>query len=395
MAAAISADYDAVLATSTFVANTLIDSGVTIPIASIGQPPDLSAFADLRRAERPAGGTFTFLHVSSGHPRKGLGPLLSAWARAFQRTDPVRLVIKTFPNGDSEAIVRIAVMLHKNPGCAEVKLVYRDIDQAAMLDLYRRADVVVSPSRGEGYNLPAIEAMAAGIPLIVTGHGGHLDFCGPASARLIRHTMAVSKSHVATNGSLWAEPDEDDLVAALREMVDPAFAGVIAQRVARARPLALAAADPAAWVQRLEQLVAKLTTSAPARASDIGAVLIRRQAGASAWDDLCLRLAEAGAAGQVSLVVLDDAAGLARLTPAEAERVAAHLRQASRLLVHSLQDVNRLLGIGVSNNVTLWPHGDGPRLDGLARALIQARQLQDPGARFPAGEDLAQPQAGG
>ena len=259
MVAAINAGYDAVLATSTFTAKALTRSGVTLPVAAIGQPPDLAAFAGLERAARPAGEPFTFLHVSSGFPRKGLGVLLAAWARAFQPTDPVRLVIKTFPNPDSEAAARIAAMWDQLPHCAEVEVIYRDYDQAAMLGLYRRADALVSPSRGEGYNLPALEAMAAGIPLIVTGHGGHLDFCGPDSARLIAHTMAPSASHVATAGSLWAEPDEDDLVAALREMVDPAFADLIAQRAARARPLALAAADPNAWVERLEALVAGLS----------------------------------------------------------------------------------------------------------------------------------------
>ena len=235
MAAAISDAYDAVLATSTFTAKALIDSGVSIPVTSIGQPPDLTDFANLRRPERPAGEPFTFLHVSSGFPRKGLGVLLAAWARAFKADDPVRLVIKTFPNPDSEAAAQIAAMWDRLPDCAEVEVIYRDLGQDALLGLYRRADALVSPSRGEGYNLPALEAMAAQIPLIVTGHGGQLDFCGPDSARLIRHRMAPSRSHVASAHSLWAEPDEDDLVAALREMVDPAFADVVAQRAARAR----------------------------------------------------------------------------------------------------------------------------------------------------------------
>lgn len=352
MAAAISKSYDAVLATSTYTAKALIDSGVTIPVAAIGQPPDLTDFATLGRAPRRAGEPFTFLHVSSGFPRKGLGVLLAAWARAFRRGDPVRLVIKTFPNADSEAAARIAAIWDRLPDCADVEVIYRDLGQDALLDLYRRADAVVSPSRGEGYNLPAIEAMAAGIPLIVTGHGGHLDFCGPDSARLIRHTMALSASHVASAHSLWAEPDEDDLVAALREMVDPAFAGAIAERAARARPAALAAADPAAWVECLERLVARLAASEAAADGDAPA----------------------------SVIMLDDAQRLARLAPAEREAALAGLRAADRVLVPSLAEVNALLALGLADNVTLWPPGTDPtRLDALARALVQARRLRDDG----------------
>jgi glycosyltransferase involved in cell wall biosynthesis len=416
MTAAVSAGYDAVLATSTFTAKALIDSGVTIPVVSIGQPPDLSAFADIRAVKRRADEPFIFLHVSSGFPRKGLGVLLSAWARAFQRTDPVRLIIKTFPNPDNEAAAQVAAIWDKLPDCAEVEVIYRDFDQAALLDLYRRADAVVSPSRGEGYNLPALEAMAAGIPLIVTGHGGHLDFCGPDSARLIRHTMAFSTSHVASANALWAEPDEDDLVAALREMVDPAFAGVVAQRAARARGVAIAAADPRLWVGRLERLVAKLTANEPRRApriawigpraarrpigeaideSDVDAVVIHHQAGLISWVDLSHLLADARATNKVSLAMLHDGADLQLIAQAERERVAAGLRQASRVLVHTLSEVNLLLDLGVRDNVTLLPHGAkkaaddwdaiGPHLEAIIEGLIQARRLQDDDAP-PTGE---------
>lgn len=380
MAAAISDGYDAVLATSAFTAKALIDSGVTIPVASIGQPPDLAAFAALPGPARRAGEPFTFLHVSSGFPRKGLGVLLAAWARAFKADDPVRLVIKTFPNPDSEAVAQMAAIWPRLPDCAAVEVIYRDLDEAALLDLYRRADALVSPSRGEGYNLPAIEAMAAGVPLIVTGHGGHLDFCGPDSARLIRHAMAPSTSHVASANSLWAEPDEDDLVAALREMVDPAFADVIARRAARARPAALAAADPGAWVARLERLVARLGDDAAAADGGPGAVVIEQGAGAAPWPALAARLAQARAAGQVALVRLDAVAGLASLAPAERAPLLAGLRGADRVLVASLAEVNALLDLGVADNVTLWPPATDPsRLDALARALVQARRLRDEG----------------
>ena len=75
-----------------------------------------------------------------------------------------------------------------NPNTAPVELVDNDLDEDGLLALYRQADAAVLPSRGEGYNLPAAEAMAAGLPVIVTAHGGHLDFCSRDTARLVART---------------------------------------------------------------------------------------------------------------------------------------------------------------------------------------------------------------
>jgi glycosyltransferase involved in cell wall biosynthesis len=275
----LSTKFDAVLATSRFTAKALIDSGAYGPVTSIGQPPDISAFAELKREPRKPGQPFVFLHVSSAFPRKGVDVLLAAWARAFRKGDAVKLVLKTFPNPHNDVAERLARLRREDPGVAEIELIDRDLGQAELLELYRAADAVVSPSRGEGYNLPALEAMAAGIPLIVTGQGGQLDFCGAREARLLRYRMAVSKSHVAGPHTLWAEPDEDDLVAALRELADPEQRALSLARAARARQAALDAAAPDQWVRRLDDLASVLAHRSGAETPRIAWV--------STWDVRC------------------------------------------------------------------------------------------------------------
>src|SRR5918996_561 len=42
--------------------------------------------------------------------------------------------------------------------------------------LYRAADVVVLPYRAEGFCLPAVEAMACGVPVIHNGEGPTAEF---------------------------------------------------------------------------------------------------------------------------------------------------------------------------------------------------------------------------
>ena len=249
--------FGAVFAPSQAVAKALVDSGIAIPVLNLGQAPELSRFAASRPAPHP--GPFTFLHVSSAFPRKGLDVLLAAWARAFTTADPVRLVIKTFPNPHNDAASQIAQLRTAHPGAAPIELVDADLGADALLDLYAQAGAMVLPSRGEGFNLPAAEAMAAGVPVITTGHGGHLDFCTPQTARLVARRLAPSSSHLAPPHSLWAEPDPDDLGAALQE----AASGALAARAGPARAAILAHTDAAAFTTRLTQAAARLLTLPP------------------------------------------------------------------------------------------------------------------------------------
>ena len=195
---------DGVLAPSSFVAKALVDSGLSIPVAVVGFAPALGPFRTL--PPRTGGdGTFTFLHVSSCFPRKGVDVLLSAYAAAFRADHPVRLVIKGFPNPHNDVADQVARLRAADPDAPDVTVIDADVPDADLLMLFRDADAMVLPTRGEGFNIPAAEAMAAGVPLVVTGYGGHMDFCTPDTARLLAFSFAPSGSHIASPGSVWAD----------------------------------------------------------------------------------------------------------------------------------------------------------------------------------------------
>jgi len=248
--AQLNAGFDAVLAPTRFVAAALERSGLEIPVHVVGLAPDLEPFLQLERA--PVRDVTRFVHVSSGFPRKGIDVLLRAYAAAFRRGDPVELVIKTFPNPHNQTANQLASLRALVPDMAPVRLIEADLPRAELLDLYRHASAMVLPARGEGFNLPAAEAMAAGVPVIVSAIGGHADFCTAQTARLIGCTMALSRSHLADDASLWAEPDLGQLVQALRESV--ANGPEIAARVARARETAQEM-NAARLVARIEAVV--------------------------------------------------------------------------------------------------------------------------------------------
>ena len=233
--AALNQGFDAVLAPTRFVADALLNSGLEKPVHVVGLAPDLAPFFQLRRQPGPGEGQgiTRFLHVSSAFPRKGVDLLLRAFVTEFKADDPVELTIKTFRNPHNRTVDHIGDLLAAVPDPPAIKIVEADIPREAMLDLYRNADAMVLPTRGEGFNLPAAEAMAAGLPLIVSEAGGQADFCNAQNARLLPGRVAESRSHVARQGSLWFEPDPGELAQAMREIV--AGGPEIALRAERAR----------------------------------------------------------------------------------------------------------------------------------------------------------------
>jgi glycosyltransferase involved in cell wall biosynthesis len=254
-------NFDAIISPARTVTNALLDSGLPIPIATIGQPVDIELYSALANVRRPRGSEIRFLHVSSCFKRKGVDVLLEAWAKAFTSADPVCLMIKTFPNPHNDVEQQLERLRHRYPDLAKVEIINRDVEQQELLQFYVNADVMVLPSRGEGYNLPALEAMASGLPLIVTGHGGQRDFCGDREARLIDYRFAPSESHVSGHHSLWVEPDVEDLAAALREQADPEQAAAIEERRQRALMAAARESDKIAWLHRYTDMVENLVNA--------------------------------------------------------------------------------------------------------------------------------------
>lgn len=256
--AQLDASFDAVLVATRPVADALLASGLRRPVRIVGHAPSLDRMFAIGNARVPAieGARTTFLHVSSAFPRKGVDVLLEAFAVAFGAGENVRLVLKTFPNPHNDVAARLAELRARRPDMPEIVHVDADLDPDAMDALYADADVMVLPSRGEGFNLPAAEAIAAGLALIASEVGGHRHFVSSDTALLVTGTHAPSRSHLASGGSLWFEPDPSSLVDALRVAVDDRPR--MARMAASARASLGRALDPAVHAEALADTVADL-----------------------------------------------------------------------------------------------------------------------------------------
>ena len=123
-------------------------------------------------ASRSRGPT-RFLFVGGLIWRKGPDLLLEAWQRAFPDRDDVVLVVKDFGadgvyRGDDREPIRDARAQRR--AAAHRAAAGRPL-RRGLADLYRSRDVLVHPYRGEGFAMPVLEAMASGLPVIVTAGG--------------------------------------------------------------------------------------------------------------------------------------------------------------------------------------------------------------------------------
>ncbi len=83
---------------------------------------------------------------------------------------------------------------------------------------YNKADCFIGASRGEGFGLMPLQAMALGIPTIITATSGQAQYAHLASA-VIPTTPKRCDVHEITNfAGFWDEPDLDALVEALRKV---------------------------------------------------------------------------------------------------------------------------------------------------------------------------------
>ncbi|WP_159014590.1 FkbM family methyltransferase [Acidisoma sp. S159] len=434
-------DFRGVLSPSRFVTKVLIDSGLTLPIHYVGFTPNLGAFrtiADQRRRSVREARPLTFLHVSSAFPRKGIDLLLEAYRRAFRATDDVRLIIKCFPNPHNNVERQVAALRAADPEAPAIILIDREMTESELLELYRDADVMVLPTRGEGLNLPAAEALASGLSLIVTGYGGHMDFCCNEAVRLLEYDFSSSESHLSSAGSVWVEPHLDDLTDALRTAsvtrppAEPRKGiGEVADFASRvtnaAADILLTPPSPGlrvGWISSWDvrcgiaeysrHLIAALPVSAVTESVTIFAddrtapqghldsrikvlpcwelgldkgvfalshavaaidpqvLVIQHQPGLVPWGRLAEFLGSSAIRARSVVIVLHSTRRLTDLSPAERRPVLSSLSEVGRILVHTVDDLNRLKAFDLTENVALLPHG----ADVSAAPLVAPRHLK-------------------
>jgi glycosyltransferase involved in cell wall biosynthesis len=166
---------------------------------------------------------FRFLFVGGTIYRKGIDILIEAYARAFQGRRDVVLTIKdvntaTVYRGQNCGDQIRA--LNDSPDVPPIEYIDETLDEEGLANLMRGADCLVHPYRGEAFALPVLEAMACGLPVIVTDGGATDDFVDETVGwRIPSRRRALSPTEVPfpTTTTPWLlEPEVPALVELLR-----------------------------------------------------------------------------------------------------------------------------------------------------------------------------------
>ncbi len=111
--------------------------------------------------------------ASADVPMKGLAHLLEALAKVRTERPDAELVVIGTPKPDSPLTGLIERL-----GLAGAVHFVTGVSDERLVELYAEAEVAVVPSLYEGFSLPAVEAMACGVPLVTTTGGALPEVVG-------------------------------------------------------------------------------------------------------------------------------------------------------------------------------------------------------------------------
>lgn len=169
---------------------------------------------------------FKFLFLGGTIWRKGGDLLVSTYLRTFKPEDDVCLVIKDFGSKGcyaGQTHEKEILAAQANPANPEIVYMDQEMSVDDIAGLYSACDCLVYPYRGEGFALPVLEAMASGLPVIVTKGGPTDDFVTHECGWFIPSTEKKYPPNVGAMklvGDSWLlEPDTDILSAQLKWIV--------------------------------------------------------------------------------------------------------------------------------------------------------------------------------
>ena len=151
------------------------------------------------------------LHVGNCHPRKNVEAAIGALGLLRRRG--VDAILVQIGGRFGETHRRAAA----GAGVADRIVQEHDVSEEDLVSAYHAADVLVMPSSYEGFGLPVLEAMAAGLPVVTSGASALREVAGDAAI---------------VTGSTAAEPLADAVATLLAE--EPRRMALIAQGRARA-----------------------------------------------------------------------------------------------------------------------------------------------------------------
>ena len=151
------------------------------------------------------------LTVGQGSPYKNHLNAVRGFLEAFRDRPDFRMILVRRAAGPDKALERLL----RSPHARAQVITLPYVTPAVLNALYNRARIVLHPSYYEGFGLPLVEAMAAGVPLVTSSVSSMPEVVGPAA-------LLVSPGDASAIARALVALDQDDvlrerLIAAGRE----------------------------------------------------------------------------------------------------------------------------------------------------------------------------------
>lgn len=239
---------DQIIVPSTFTKNVIKRSGLlkksinVIPEwfnTSIGSKSKISKTLNDKRYDKIKQ-SFNILTIgtltstNSVDDRKNLVNTIKWICEEFANNEDVGIVLKTsLGKGTTidkqmctEAVNNI-VKQYRKGNFPRINFVHGNMKDEEVNALYAHPKIKMyaSATRGEGYGLPLIEAAASGLPIVVTGWSGHLEFLNKDFVNLVDYDLVdISETRIDNRvfekGFRWAEPREKSFKSQIRKVYE-------------------------------------------------------------------------------------------------------------------------------------------------------------------------------
>jgi len=227
---------DAICVLSSWAKSVVIDNiGDTVPVYVVPGASDEVSLTEMEENQVVKADAFTFFSMGKFEARKSSVEIIKAYTDQFADCkEDTRLILHCFNPFDKQFVPRMEAILVELgltlapstlrssiiavKGNSIVEIPKTRMTRKEVYQLLRASHAGVFPSRAEGWNLPLMEAIKAGIPCIATNYSAHTEYLDsnyPQELLLNNLTEEVANDGVFFHGDRgnWMKPDIAEISA--------------------------------------------------------------------------------------------------------------------------------------------------------------------------------------
>lgn len=188
--------FDAVVVPDQWLVSVYKKSGVKIPIFILPHGIYLKEFLEYEKRYRSSDSSLPFLFGCSAvfSDSKNQKLLVKAFHKEFGNNPKVRLVLHG-RRGDSESVFRLTQKLKTT----NIKIINRVLSKSEYLEYMASLDCYILVSKGEGFSVTPREALALGIPVILSNNTAHKTICKTGFVRSVKSDIPEDAYYIKFN----------------------------------------------------------------------------------------------------------------------------------------------------------------------------------------------------